>query len=165
MRMRPPLQAFALVLAVACGTAHGATGEPKKPEAKQAERGKYMVLVGGCNDCHTDGFAPMDGKVAEKDWLLGSALGFRGPWGTTYAANLRIVIASMSEDAWVKYAHGLKTRPPMPWFSLNVWTEADLRAAYRYIRSLGAVGTPAPPFVPPGVEPKPPYLLWPSPPK
>jgi mono/diheme cytochrome c family protein len=156
---------FVLALVIGSGAAIAATGEPKKPEARQAERGKYLVLLGGCNDCHTEAFAPLDGKVAEKDWLLGNSLGFRGPWGTTYAPNLRMVIAGMSEDAWVKYARELKARPPMPWFSLNVWTEADLRAAYRYIRELGPVGKAAPAFVPPGTEPKPPFVLWPSPPR
>lgn len=76
-----------------------------------------------------------------------------------------MVVVAMTEDAWVKYARELRTRPPMPWFGLNEWTTADLRAAYRYIRQLGPVGKPAPESVPPGTEPKPPYVLWPSPPK
>src|SRR5262249_40964983 len=40
-------------------------------------RGRYMLVVGSCNDCHTAGFAPSDGHVPEKDWLLGGGpLGF-----------------------------------------------------------------------------------------
>jgi len=42
----------------------------------------------------------------------------------------------MSETQWVRYAKDLKTRPPMPWFNLNQWTDADLRAFYKYVRSL-----------------------------
>ena len=62
-------------------------------KAKQIERGRYMAITGGCNDCHTAGFAPNEGKIPEKDWLLGSGpLGYSGPWGTTYATNLRLLI-------------------------------------------------------------------------
>ena len=52
------------------------------------------------------------GNVPERDWLLGSGpLGFRGPWGTTYAPNLRLTASTMTEAEWVKYAKSLKTRP------------------------------------------------------
>lgn len=46
-------------------------------------RGKYLLYLGSCNDCHTDGFAASDGKLPEKEWLLGGPLGFNGPWGTS----------------------------------------------------------------------------------
>jgi len=138
----------------------------KKSDRKQIERGRYLVTVGNCNDCHTAGFAASNGKVAEKDWLLGSgALGFRGPWGTTYATNLRLSLSNMTEDAWVKYAKGLAVRPPMPWFNLNQWMDSDLRAFYRYVRQLGPVGELAQAYLPPDKEPPPPYVQWPSPPK
>jgi len=52
----------------------------------------------------------------------------------------------------------------MPWFNLNTMDEADLRALYQFIRSLGDPGQPAPAYVPPGEEPKTPYALFPSPP-
>ena len=123
MAMSTPVAALAALAIAAAPTAHGA--EPKaakstsKRAAKQIERGRYLLTVGSCNDCHSDGFAPSDGKVPEKEWLLGSPLGFRGPWGTTYATNLRLSLSRMAEDAWVKYAKGLKTRPPMPWFNLT----------------------------------------------
>jgi mono/diheme cytochrome c family protein len=129
------------------------------------ERGRYLAIIGGCNDCHTSGYAPSGGNVPEREWLKGDSLGFRGPWGTTYAPNLRAVVASMSEDRWVEHARKLKTRPPMPWFTLNQWTSADLRAIYRYIRGLGPVGDPAPAFVPPDKDPAPPFIAWPAPPK
>ena len=98
--------------------------------------------------------------------ILGSGpLGFRGPWGTTYPPNLRLTESKMREDAWVKYAKALKTRPPMPWFNLNAMSEPDLRAMYRYIRNLGPTGKPAQAYLPPDKEPKPPYIQWPAPPK
>ncbi|MBI4194766.1 MAG: hypothetical protein HY526_06760 [Betaproteobacteria bacterium] len=53
----------------------------------------------------------------------------------------------------------------MPWFAPHDMSERDLRAIYRYIKSLGPAGGPAPAFVPPGREPKEPYVLFPQPPK
>lgn len=145
--------------------AKSGTGTPAASR-QQIERGRYLMIVGSCNDCHTADFAPRDGNVPEKDWLLGGGpLGFRGPWGTTYAPNLRLTASRLTEEQWVKYAKALKTRPPMPWFNLNQWTEADLRALYQYIRQLGPVGQPAPAYVPPDQQPKPPYIQWPAPPK
>jgi len=160
-----------LSCAICSGTAQSADtklpqrgAEAKKASSQQVSRGRYMLVVGSCNDCHTDGFGPSDGKVPEKEWLLGGRLGFRGPWGTTYAPNLRLSLSKLTEDQWVKYAKELKTRPPMPWFNLNQWTDPDLRAFYQYVRQLGPVGEPAPQYAPPDKETKPPFIQWPAPP-
>ena len=136
-----------------------------KSAKDQIARGKYLLIVGSCNDCHTAGFAPSDGKVPESQWLLGDGqLGFRGPWGTTYAPNLRLTLSRMTEDQWVHYAKNLRTRPPMPWFNLNQWTEEDSRAFYRYVRQMGPVGKAVPVGLPPEKAPAPPYIQWPQPP-
>jgi len=141
----------ALVLAVA-------TFGAQAQASAQIERGRYMVLTGHCNNCHTAGYAPKEGNVPEKDWLLGSGpLGWRGPWGTTYASNLRLNVRDMSEEQWVNYMKTLKARPPMPNWSIKATTEPDLRAMYQYIKQLGPAGEPAGQYLPPGVEPKPPY--------
>jgi len=128
-------------------------------DAAQAaiDRGRYMVVTGHCNNCHTASFAAKQGQVPEKEWLLGNPVGFRSAAGTTYGSNLRISIQNFTEDQWVTYAKGTKPRPPMPWWSLQSTTEPDLRAMYRYIRHLGSAGKPAPDFVPGDKEPPPPY--------
>lgn len=128
-------------------------------------RGKYLVEIGGCNDCHTAGFAPSGGLTPEAQWLLGDSLGFRGGWGTTYPADLRKYVGDISENEWTSKAKALKTRPPMPWWTLNKMTEKDLRAMYKYIKSLGIVNSSVPTYVPPGIEPKTPYIQWPLPPE
>ena len=86
-------------------------------------------------------------------------LGFQGPWGTTYAANLRLVAGRMTEDAFVTYAQTFKARPPMPWFNMRQMTESELRSLHRYIVSLGEPGSPAPAYVPPGGKPSTPYIV------
>ena len=134
----------------------------QKAEDAQVKRGRYLVQIGGCNDCHTAGYAPSGGKVPEAQWLMGDALGWNGPWGTTYATNLRLYMQSLSEEQWVKKAKALNARPPMPWFNVRAMSSGDLRAIYRYIRSLKPLGTPAPAFLPPENSPPQPYVAFPK---
>lgn len=122
------------------------------------EAGKYVVAVGGCNDCHTPGYLETGGNVPVEDWLVGTSLGHRGPWGTTYAANLRLRAQEMTEDQWFDLYSGSELRPPMPWMSLHLMSEPDLRAAYQFIRSLGPRGEPVPAYLPPGAEPETPFV-------
>jgi mono/diheme cytochrome c family protein len=131
-------------------------------DAAGVERGRYLVTISGCNDCHTPGYAPSGGQVDESLWLTGDSFGWRGPWGTTYSTNLRLLMQGLSEDQWLDMARKLKTRPPMPWFNLNKMVDDDLRALYRYTRYLGPGGQPAPAWVPPDQEPKPPFATFPS---
>lgn len=119
--------------------------------------GRYLIQISGCNDCHTAGFMQRDGQVAEADWLTGDAMGWQGPWGTTYPSNLRLQVQQMDEQAWVARAR-LPMRPPMPAPSLRAMTDDDLKAIYRYIKSLGAKGPAAPAYVPPGGKVATPYL-------
>jgi mono/diheme cytochrome c family protein len=151
------------------GLAHAETAAPKKQTAifdmNKVERGRYLVKIAGCNDCHTPGYLLSEGKVPETVWLTGDRFGWRGPWGTTYASNLRLFVNAVTEDQWVAASRVLKARPPMPWFSLNIMHEEDLRAIYQFIRYLGPGGEAAPAYVPPDQEPKTPYALFPSPPK
>jgi mono/diheme cytochrome c family protein len=151
-----------LAVGLACQTLSAQADKKAAPNAQQIERGRYVVAVGGCNDCHTSGYADNGGKAAETDRLKGDTLGYRGPWGTTYPTNLRLSISKMSEDQWLNYAKKLMTRPPMPWFNVQAMNDADLRALYQYVKSLGASGTPAPAFVPPDKQPKPPFIQWPG---
>lgn len=132
---------------------------------KYIERGRYLVKVGGCNDCHTPGYGMSAGQVPEKEWLTGDNLGWRGPWGTTYPTNLRLSMNAVKEDDWIRMAQSMKTRPPMPWFTLHAMDKEDLRAIYRYVRHLGKAGKPAPGYVPPERTPAGPFIQFPAPPK
>ena len=132
------------------------------PTAKATvEHGRYISKIAGCNDCHTSGYLLSGGKVPEEGWLLGDSFGWRGDWGTTYPVNLRMYMKDMTEDQWVKQARTLKARPPMPWFTLNQMDERDLRSLYRFVKTLGPVGDPAPAYVPPGQTPNGPFAQFP----
>jgi mono/diheme cytochrome c family protein len=155
----------AAALAAAAVATSAAAESSRMSDAQAIERGRYIAKTSGCNDCHTAGYAVSGGKVPEKDWLAGDALGWRGDWGTTYPANLRTYMQTMTETQWVKTAKTLTTRPPMPWFSLHDMTEQDLRAFYRFVRHLGPAGQPAPAYVPPGQTPKGPFIQFPGAPQ
>ena len=121
-------------------------------------RGDYLVRIAGCNDCHTPGYMDAQGNVDRAQWLIGNTLGFNGPWGTTYPANLRLKAADKDEAAWLAYTADLHVRPMMPDFAVRAMTEDDRRALYHLIRSLGDAGQPAPAYLPPGQKPPPPYI-------
>ena len=152
-------------LVAAMLVAFPAAAQTKDKKDPLLERGKYVVKIGGCNDCHTPGYGPTGGKIPEAQWLTGDILGFNGPWGTTYPTNLRLTFQDLTEEQWVKMAKALSTRPPMPWFNVQAMTERDLRAMYRYVRSLGPAGKPAPAYLPPGKTPPEPTVRFPAPPK
>lgn len=117
--------------------------------AADIARGRYLVTIAGCNDCHTPNYPETAGKVPEADWLTGTSVGWKGPWGVSYPANLRLSVQQLSEDDWINRASS-PLRPPMPWFNLRQMAEPDKRALYRFIRSLGPAGQAAPPALPPG---------------
>ena len=146
-------------------TAFVAVAQPKdaKKMSAEAQRGRYLVQIGGCNDCHTPGYAPSGGKVDERMWLTGDRLGFHGPWGTTYPSNLRLSAQAMTEDAWVERSRS-EMRPPMPWFNLRDMSDPDIRAIYRYLKHVGPGGEPAPTYLPPDQTPPPPFVQFPAPP-
>lgn len=126
-------------------------------QAEMVNHGRYLIITSGCNDCHTDGFM-QNHSIPESDWLTGSALGWQGPWGTTYPANLRMTAQNLTEDQWVEMLKNRQGMPPMPWPSVNGLRESDAKAMYAYIKSLGPKGERAPLAVAPGIMPKTPYL-------
>jgi mono/diheme cytochrome c family protein len=128
------------------------------PEAS-IERGRYLVATSGCNDCHTAGYAENGGTTPSAEWLLGAPVGFRGPWGVSYPANLRLTVQGMSETEWLRFAR-VERLPPMPWFNLRDMNDDDLRSMYRFIRSLGPRGVRAPAAVAPNGNVTTPFIQF-----
>ena len=158
-------QVAAVMIALASGVGIAADGGYEdSSQQRMIERGRYIARIAGCNDCHTPGYAQSGGQVPEQQWLIGDRLGWRGPWGTTYPANLRIALSRIDEAEWVSNARKLQYRPPMPWFALRDMAEDDLRALYRFVRSLGPVGNEVPAYVPSGQEPQGVAVRFPMPP-
>lgn len=133
---------FALLAALASATAFAA-------DPVQIERGKYLVTIGGCHDCHTPLMNTAQGPVpdfsralsghpqgltlppppaAVGPWVWGGAgtnTAFWGPWGISYSSN----ITSDKETG------------------IGTWREEDFIAMARSGRHLG-VGRPILPPMP-----------------
>ncbi len=159
-----PLWVLAIVAVLAATSGLSPRKDAPGAGSDSIDRGRYVVKIAGCNDCHTQGYIESEGQVEESRWLQGNSLGWRGPWGTTYAGNLRLFASGLAEVGWVPLCRTAKWRPPMPWHALRAMSDDDLRAVHRFVKHLGPAGQPSPAFVPPGREPNPPYVTFPAPP-
>jgi len=124
----------------------------------QEQAGRYLFLLGGCNDCHTPGWAESKGKMPEAQWATGSKVGFVGPWGISYPLNLRLSAQEMTEKEWVAMFRQGDGPPPMPWQNYRDASESDITAIYHFLKSLGPRGEEIPDPDPPGTKPTGPYI-------
>ena len=155
--------AFAGVMALSGCTGEVQATSPANQPAVAArsdiDAGRYLVKIGGCNDCHTQGYIETNGAgPAESEWLTGAPVGFAGPWGVSYPSNLRLFVTTLDENEFVEFAHKGEGRPPMPWPSLMMMNEQDVRAIYRYIQHLGPAGEAMPAPISPGQAANTPYV-------
>ena len=138
---------------------------PGGPGGDDGTGGEYLTIVGSCNDCHTQGWVESKGKIPPADRFAGLDVGFRGEWGTSYGKNLRTVVQRQSEDHWVMVLRTTDEgdgKAPMPWWNTAMMSERDLRAMYRYIKSLGPNPNGVPKALPPSKEPTGKYI-WVTP--
>ena len=152
-------------VAASTTTTMPASSEPAVQASSMIAAGEYLTIVGSCNDCHTQGWSENEGRVAPEDRMAGNTVGYRGSWGTSYGKNLRTVVQRQSEDHWVevlKTADGGEGKPPMPWWNTKLMSERDVRAMYRYVKSLGPKANGIPRSLPPGRVPTGPYI-WVTP--
>src|SRR5262245_40326847 len=164
--------AGASVLAVLAISCTQQTAEQAKPVAVDPiARGKYLTIVGGCNDCHTPG--TFYGQMDTTRLLSGTELGWQGPWGVSYPRNLtpdmETGLGSWSEDDIVqalrtgKKKDGSPILPPMPWPFYSQMTDEDLHALAAYLKSIPAVKHKAPDIIPPSGKVTGPVFIVPPP--
>ncbi|MBI2889400.1 MAG: cytochrome C [Nitrospirae bacterium] len=140
--------------------------EPAPPPnpSDTVARGKYLVIIASCADCHT----PMNdrGQPLPGMYMAGgneSEL----PWGTLRAANItpdvETGIGRVPREVFIKQFKGFSTpegkRLPngtdgfntdMPWTEYGGMTEGDLGAIYDYLRTIPPVKNAVRWFTPPG---------------
>ena len=151
-----------LTLAVSLITspAEGGQGASQAP----AERGKYLVGITGCHDCHSpkaSGMTPdltraLSGRPSttqvpgpSKDEVHASLdfTSFAGPWGQTVASNLTPDAATgigtrYNEASFItamrtgKKPNGTQIQPPMPNEVYQNMTDDDLKAIWAYLRTI-----------------------------
>jgi mono/diheme cytochrome c family protein len=127
-------------------------------DSKLVERGKYLVTIGSCTDCHTPGH--FLGKPDTARHLGGSEVGFEIPeLGVFYGPNLTpdkaTGLGGWSERDIVtairtgKRPDGRTLAPIMPWAALAELTDSDAGAIAAYLKSLPPVSNKVPgPFAP-----------------
>ena len=62
------------MLVIAMGVASilsGPASAASSTDKQLIERGRYLVKVSGCNDCHTSGYILNNGNIPEAQWLTG----------------------------------------------------------------------------------------------
>ncbi len=131
---------------------------PFAAQAQDADRGKYLVAIMGCSDCHTPGHFLGQPDMAR--FLGGSDVGFEIPGlGTFYGANLttdpETGIGQWTEAEIVTALRtgvrpdGRQLAPAMPWMGYAALTDADARAIAAFLKSLPPIRNDAPgPFGP-----------------
>jgi mono/diheme cytochrome c family protein/uncharacterized protein YjiS (DUF1127 family) len=119
----------------------------------QIKRGKYLVALGGCNDCHTPGY--FFGKPDMARFLGGSEVGFEIPnLGVFHGPNLTpdqetglgkwssadIVTAITTGQR----PDGRLLAPIMPWHAFANLTGEDVRAIVAFLKSLPPIKNKVP---------------------
>jgi mono/diheme cytochrome c family protein len=116
-------------------------------------RGKYLVDIAGCNDCHTPGY--FFGKPDMSRFLGGSEVGFEIPGlGVFHGPNLtpddETGLGKWSVAEIVKALQtgvrpdGRELVPVMPWRAFANLTKDDANAIATYLKSVPAVKNKVP---------------------
>jgi len=139
---------FAFISATLCL----AVGRANSAET-ELQRGKYLVSVIPCTDCHTPG--TFLGKPDKKRYLGGSDVGFEVPGlGVFYAPNLtpdkETGLGNWSKEEIAtaittgKRPDGRILAPPMPVESFKNLSHSDALAIATYLKSLPAIKNKVP---------------------
>jgi mono/diheme cytochrome c family protein len=124
----------------------------------QIKRGKYLVTLGGCNDCHTPGY--FFGNPDTSRFLGGSDVGFEIPGqgvfvGSNITPDKKTGIGNWTPEQIVKAIQagerpdGRILAPIMPWHAFATFTRDDAMAIAAFLQSLKPVSHQIPgPFKP-----------------
>jgi len=159
------------LLALSCSTTQQNATAVAKPDP--VVRGRYLVTIMSCNDCHTPG--SFYGAPDTLRRLSGSDVGWTGPWGVVHARNLtpdsttgigtwtseQIVTALRTGNT----PSGAQLAPIMPWMNFTtILDEDDAMAIAAYLKSLPPVKHQNLDRIPPGQKPTGANVAFPPPP-
>jgi mono/diheme cytochrome c family protein len=158
------------VLALSCASTQqqtaAATPDP-------VVRGRYLVTIMSCNDCHTPGY--FYGAPDTTRRLSGSDVGWIGPWGVVHARNLTpdsaTGIGTWSKEQIVTALRtgntpdGSQLAPIMPWMNYSsILDEEDAMAIASYLKSLPPITHKNLDRIPPDQKPTGNNIVFPPPP-
>ncbi|HEY6194340.1 MAG TPA: cytochrome c [Candidatus Eisenbacteria bacterium] len=159
------------LLAISCSTNKPSATAVARPDP--VVRGRYLVTIMSCNDCHTPGY--FYGAPDTLRRLAGSDLGWVGPWGVVHARNLtpdsatgigswtieQIVTALRSGNT----PSGVQLAPIMPWENYSsILDQDDAMAIASYLKSLPPVTHKNLDRIPPTAKPSGATIAFPPPP-
>ena len=124
---------------------------PKAHADSQLDRGKYLVVVASCNDCHTPGF--FLGKPDTAKYLGGSDVGFEIPGlgvfaGRNITPDKETGIGNWTDEQIAtaitagKRPDGRQLAPIMPYAAFSYMTKEDVAAIIAFLRSIAPSGRP-----------------------
>jgi mono/diheme cytochrome c family protein len=114
----------------------------------QIARGKYLVTISGCSDCHTPG--ALLGSPDMKRYLGGSDVGFAIPGAGVFVGENLTPDKETGLGSWTdaqiiaairtgKTPEGRQLSPVMPYPALSHLPDADAEAIVAFLKSLPAV--------------------------
>ena len=108
------------------------------------KRGKYLVTVAGCTDCHT----PQNDQGQSLPGMdFGGGMIFDGPWGRVASANLTqdpsgipyYDEAMFTQTLRTGFVKARKLSQIMPWHTYRGMTDQDLAAIFAYVKTFKPV--------------------------
>jgi mono/diheme cytochrome c family protein len=153
------MRAFATIAAAVLAAAGAVLTLLTRAQAEsQIDRGKYLIVLAGCNDCHTPGF--FLGKPDMARYLGGSDVGFEIPGlgvfnGRNITPDKETGIGNWTDEQIAaaittgKRPDGRQLAPIMNYASFTYMTKEDVAAVVAYLRSVPPVHNEVPgPFKP-----------------
>ncbi len=125
------------VLLFAAVTSAQAPAAKADPQTEKVKRGKYMVMVGSCTDCHTPMKMTPDGPAPDMErFLSGHPEGAPDPGGTLGPNDLALTATDLT--TWKQQFGTVYTRNLTPdKTGLGDWTEAQFIKTIRTGRHQG----------------------------
>jgi mono/diheme cytochrome c family protein len=175
MRYFSGLASASAILLLQLGMAHGqvpavpGTQVEHVPHTQnpQVARGRYLVRLGGCTDCHTPGH--LLGKEDITRYLGGGDVGFEVPELGVFVPPNLTPDNDTGLGSWTKQQivtairtgvrpDGRVLAPIMPWRSLATLTDGDAYAIAEFLKGLPPVAHKVPGPFGPGEKPPVPHM-------
>ncbi len=139
---------ISIALAAAAAVGVAATLLPRAHAESQIDRGKYLVVLASCNDCHTPGF--FLGKPDMAMYLGGSDVGFELPGLGVFAGRNITPDKETGIGNWTdaqiataitagKRPDGRELAPIMPYHAFSYMTKDDVAAIVAFLRTVPPV--------------------------
>ena len=117
---------------------------PEPDLSTPEKRGKYLVTIAGCMDCHTPQDAhgrPLPGMDSAGGFILD------GPWGRVASANITSDPSGISYYDQATFTEAIRTgfvgarklNQIMPWHTYRAMTDEDIVAMFAYLKTLRPV--------------------------